>query len=70
MPTQLISNVMNTQVHTHTQYPYDTGVSLNSGRITSQNVLMWLKICLICFDVKSEDNCNPLISYSGENPVN
>ena len=24
--------------HTHTQYPYNTGVSLNSGRATPQNV--------------------------------
>ena len=43
MPTQLISNVMNTQTHTHThththKYPYNTGVSLNSGRATPQNV--------------------------------
>ena len=40
MPTQLISNVMNTQVHTHTHNILIilTGVSLNSGRATPQNV--------------------------------
>ena len=61
-PTQLISNVMNMQVHTHThahthththtQYPYNTGVSLNSGRATPQNVFDVVEICLKCFDVK------------------
>ena len=51
-PTQLINNVMTTQVHTHacpythththththTQYPYNTRVSLNTGRAMPQYV--------------------------------
>ena len=35
-PTQLISTVI--YIHTHTQYPYNTGVSLNSVRATPQNI--------------------------------